>query len=156
MADFERDMDRRERVRDFHTDSSDRYPPDFLHTSREGRSYEDLQVPSKLRDRELLRKIDEWERFIYLWEAFIRHSTTAIFVENNISKDLPVTHTLDVVPTDVIFGVPQSASGIAEDVLPVASLVEPPSFWRGATEWSTTKVFLRCTIACRVEVYFIK
>lgn len=158
MVDFERDMDRRERVRDFHTDSSDRYPPDFLKTSKEGRSYEDLQVPDKLRMRELTRKIDEWERFIYEWEAFIRHAAVATFTGESLTSDTPVTHTLGAVPSDVIFGLPGTATALPGEVLSVGGNIEqqPPSFWRGATMWTRTKVYLRANQACRVMVYFIK
>jgi len=126
--------------RDFGTDSSDRYVDEFKNTVKEGRSYEDLQVPDKLRLREIIRRLDDYDRYLPIWEAFVRTVVTAAFTnDEGINDDLTVPHTLGSIPKDIIAGLASTHA----------------TFIKGDKPWTDGVIYLRASTPCTVKFYLV-
>lgn len=123
--------------RDFNTDKVERYPRDFLKSILEGRTYEDLQVPTKIRLREVVRKFDDLERLIPLLEKFFANKISVTFTSAHATADLEVPHDLGVVPSEVLMAVPSADARI----------------WRGTKTWTRSNLYLRASAACTTTLY---
>ena len=126
------------KLRDFGTDKVERYTRDFVTSPiDEGRTYEDLQIPAKLRQRAAVEKFSDIGTFGPVLQEMLSKSLTATFTSAHASSDLEIKHNLRSIPSTVLISIPSADARI----------------WRGTSAWNRTSIFLRASAACYVQVF---
>jgi hypothetical protein len=93
----------------------------------------------KPRDREISRQHEDYERVRQHVENFFGRGVSVVFDQAYTTEEFEVPHSLGVVPSDAIIGVPSVDARI----------------YYGDSEWTRNAIYLHTTAACSVRVYLV-